>query len=397
VKVAMIAAALPPQLDGIGDYSARIAAEMAKTCEVTVLTGDDAAHDPIPGCEMVTAFTPMNPATMDGLAAKIIALRPDWVLLQYNPFSYGKRGWNPKIAPAMARIKRESPGTRVAVMAHETFIPLMGSLAWRIMHVYQRWQFTQLCRRADLLMLSTSTWVDRFVKWFPHLPVMHLPVGSNMPHIPISREEARERLGIKPGTLVVGLFGQAHFSRMLDQAGNAVRTLYRERPDILLLYIGPHADNVRAVAGDIPLLAEGPFPVEEVSRRFAAMDVYIVPFVDGVSTRRTSFMTGLQHGIPTVSTFTYHTDEMLLAENDKAFILTAADDPAALSTALVRLAGTESLRAALTARAQPFYEENFTYAGITARMLDAFRRGTKTIIGEATATQTAADGKAVTR
>lgn len=396
MKVAMIAAALPPQLDGIGDYSARIAAEMVNTCEVTILTGDDAAHNPIPGCDMVPAFTPMNPASMDGLAAKVIALRPDWVLLQYNPFSYGKRGWNPKMAPAIARIKRELPETRIAVMAHETFMPMKGSLTWRIMHIYQRWQFTQLCQAADLLMLSTSPWVERFKKWFPNLPVMHLPVGSNMPRIAISREEARARLGIKPETLVVGLFGQAHVSRMLEQVGDAVRALYREIPDILLLYIGPHANNVRSVAGDIPLLAEGPFPAEEVSQRFAAMDVYIVPFVDGVSTRRTSFMTGLQHGIPTVSTFAYHTDEMLLAENNKAFILTSPDDPASLPAALIKLAREKSLRVGLADRAEPFYEDNFTYARITARMLDAFRRGAPMTIGETTATQTA-DGKAVTR
>ena len=44
----MIAAALPPQLDGIGDYSARVAAELAHSAEVTVLTGAP-DPDPIPG------------------------------------------------------------------------------------------------------------------------------------------------------------------------------------------------------------------------------------------------------------------------------------------------------------------------------------------------------------
>jgi glycosyltransferase involved in cell wall biosynthesis len=394
VKVAMIAAALPPQLDGIGDYSARIAAEMAKTCEVTVLTGDDAAHDPIPGCEMVTSFTPMNPATMGTLAEKVIALKPDWVLLQYNPFSYGKRGWNPNLASAMARIKRESPGTRIAVMAHETFMPLKGSPSWWVMHAYQRWQFVRLGKTVDLLFLSIETWAKTFGQWFPRIPVVHLPVGSNMPRVEITRQEARERLGIKPETLVIGLFGQAHISRMLEQVGNAMRTLHRERPDILLLYIGPHAANVRSVAGNVPLLAEGPFPAEEVSRRFSAMDIYLVPFIDGVSTRRTSFMTGIQHGLPTVSTYAYHTDSMLLAENEKAYLLTATDNAEALPTALRRLGNDESLRTTMAARGEQFYLENFTYEGITARMLDEFRRVAE---GRTPAAQTAAEGKVAAR
>jgi hypothetical protein len=284
VKIAMIAAALPPQLDGIGDYSARIAEELAKHCTVTVYTGDDAAHNPISGCSVVSAFTPQRPASVWQLTDKIAAEKPDWVLLQYNPFSFGRRGWNPYLASAMAAIKKRSPGTRLAVMAHETFVPLSG-FVWYVMGTYQRWQFLQLGRAADLLFLSIEPWAKEFASWFPKIPVKHLPVGSNMPRVEISREEARERLGIAPETFVVGLFGQAHISRMLDWIGDTVQSLYRDDSRILLLYIGPHAENVRAVAGDVPLIAEGPFPPEEVSRRFAAMDVYLVPFIDGVSTR----------------------------------------------------------------------------------------------------------------
>jgi glycosyltransferase involved in cell wall biosynthesis len=373
VKIAMIAAALPPQLDGIGDYSARIAEELAKHCSVTVYTGDDAAHNPISGCNVVSAFTPQSPASVWQLTDKIAAEKPDWVLLQYNPFSFGRRGWNPYLASAMAAIKKRSPGTRLAVMAHETFVPLSG-FVWYVMGTYQRWQFLQLGRAADLLFLSIEPWAKEFAGWFPKIPVRHLPVGSNMPRVEISREEARERLGIAPETFVVGLFGQAHISRMLDWIGDTVQSLYRDDSRILLLYIGPHADNVRAVAGDVPLIAEGPFPPEEVSRRFAAMDVYLVPFIDGVSTRRTSFMTGLLHGIPTVSTVGYHSDSVLVAEDGKAFLLSAINEREVFQNQVRRLRTETELRMRIGATGERLYRENFTYERVAEQMRQEFER-----------------------
>jgi glycosyltransferase involved in cell wall biosynthesis len=105
----------------------------------------------------------------------------------------------------------------------------------------------------------------------------------------------------------------------------------------------------------------------------------------------------LQHGIPTVSTQTYHTDRMLLAENEKAFLLTDPEDPDGLAAALRRLSESKNLRAELAARAEPFYRENFSYPQITTRMLDEFRRVAGPKPGESVVIRTAADGKAAVR
>jgi glycosyltransferase involved in cell wall biosynthesis len=368
----MIAPALPPQLNGIGDYCAQVAAWLAKArCCVAVYTAADTTPGALPGVEIYPNFTPTEARSVENLVAPIVARRPDWVLLQYNPFSYGKRGWNPYLPGVMARIKRESPGTRVAVMAHETFVP-PESLKFRVMRAYQQDQFRRLGREADLMLLSIEGWAREFQGWFPRIPVLHLPVGSNMAVASILREEARERLGIRPGAVVVGLFGQAHPSRMLDWVGAAVQAARRERPDTVLLYVGPHETEVRRFSGDVPVIGGGPFAPEEVSRRFAAMDIHLTPFLDGASTRRTSLMTGLQHGIATVSTRGGHTDSVLAQEDGSALFLPPVGDQKQFDQIVLDLLRDPALRERVGRAGQRLYAEQFDWPRICGNLLDAF-------------------------
>ena len=363
----MIAAALPPQLDGIGDYSARVAAELAHSAEVTVLTGAP-DPDPIPGVRIETVFSPDRRRSVYNLARWVEQDPPDWVLLQFNQFSFGKWGLNPFLPAAIRQIKRRCPQTRFAWMAHEDFVPII-SWKFAVMTTWQRRQFRGLGRAADVIFFSIDPWVQQYRPWFPGKTIVHLPVGSNMPLTGISRSEARARLGIGENTLVLGLFGTAHSSRLLHLIRDAVQAAHARNPDVLALYIGPHGDAVREALHGLPTLAEGPFPAEEVSRRFAAMDIYLVPITGGVSSRRTSLMTALQHGIPTVSTFGPQTDQMLLAENNGAFVLTDINSPTAFPDAVVSLAQDPARQQALGAQGRRLYDREFDWKKVADRIL----------------------------
>ena len=60
MKIHIIAAALPPQLDGIGDYSALLAAELARCVEVTLLSGAGPDATCIPGVREYTTNAQMS-------------------------------------------------------------------------------------------------------------------------------------------------------------------------------------------------------------------------------------------------------------------------------------------------------------------------------------------------
>ena len=372
--IALIAAALPPQLDGIGDYSAKIAAELAKTRPVTIFTGTDAEHDSIPGVEILPTFAPGEAKSVHSLIAPIAARRFDWVLLQYNPFSYGRRGWNPYLAGVLSQLQKASPRTRIAIMAHETFVPV-ESLPFAIMAVYQRAQYYAIGRQADVMFLPVEKWANKFQQWFPRIPVRHLPVGSNLSVVPVQRDEARRRLGIGSETFVVGVFGTAHPSRMFPWVGAAMDAIRRENSDSLLLYIGPNNDAVKAaISAETPLCADGPFPAEEASRRFAAMDIALSPYLDGVSTRRGAFMAGIQHGIPTVGTRGIHTDSILLDHEGEGWLLPPATDEIAFMTSVLTLLKDSERRTAMGINARALYYENFDWEAVCRTLSETLSR-----------------------
>jgi glycosyltransferase involved in cell wall biosynthesis len=373
-RTVLIAPALPPQLDGIGDHSALIAQELHRVgCPVTILTVTGKTHQPIPGIEVIPVFSPQEPASVQKIYDHIARLKPDLFLVQYNPFSYGNRGFNPYLPQVLRRVRKTLPETQIAVMAHETFLP-WGKPQWAVMNLWQYPQFFGMGRNAHTLFLSIEVWAKQFQKWFPKIPVCHLPVGANIPVIPTSRNEAKKRLGIAPDTFVVGVFGTAHLSRLFDWVAEAYRRVYQEQPNSLLLYVGPDNEVVRSAVVEMPLNAEGPFPPEEVSLRLSAMDVVLAPYVDGVSTRRGAFMAGLQHGIPTVTTDAFHTDTILREANGKAFLAATEGNAEMFYSHVLQLLRDPELRNTIGEGGQTLYCQQFDWKPVVQSLLQRLQK-----------------------
>jgi glycosyltransferase involved in cell wall biosynthesis len=372
VNISVVSAALPPQLDGIADYTALLCAELAKTACVRVLTSRGPVHDPLPGVVIEEIFSPAAPKSVCRLADSVQANPPDWLLLQYNPFAYGKWGLNPYLPQTIRALKRRLPQMRFALMAHETFVP---RIRWQftVMRLWQCRQLKSLGRSADVLFFSTESWIGELKSWFPGKPLVHLPVGSNMPRIAIAPQEARQRLGIGPEKRVLGIFGTAHPSRMLGLIRQASEAAQQAGHDIVILYMGPDGGIIEETFKGLPVIADGPLPADEISRRLAAVDIYLSPFVDGVSTRRGSFITGLQHGLPTLGTLGPWTDSLLKAQADQAFLLADVATPEQFSTHLLTLLAAPDRCAAMGKQGQIFHEANFSWPTIASHMLRAMQ------------------------
>jgi glycosyltransferase involved in cell wall biosynthesis len=366
----IIAAALPPTLDGIGDYTARLAAELAPLVNVTVLTDRNAVSHPVPGAKIRGVFEPGKPRSVLGIAQVVQAEKPNWVLLQYNPFAYGRRGLNLHLPRMIRSLSALSPGTRVAVMAHETYVPL-NHWKFAVMTTWQRWQFFQLSLAADVLFFSIEPWLLRHRRWFRRQQLVHLPVGSNIPRVAISRAEARGRLGIDDDIIVLGIFGTAHASRLFNLVRNAAEAVRQTGRQVLVLYIGPDGSAVKRKLGDLPAVADGPFDAGEVSRRLAAVDVCLAPYIDGVSTRRGAMIAGLQHGLATVGTKGVHTDRLLLDVNGSALLLADVSDATGFIGHVMAIIEDERLRRSLSVEAKRLFEAEFDWPVIAHRVLSA--------------------------
>lgn len=369
MKVSIVVAALPPQLDGIGDYTANVAAELAKSLSVTLLTDKRQSPEPVDGATIQPLFNTAQPRSLWSLCNAIDRDTPDWVLLQYNPFCYGRWGLNPYLPLAIRAIRQRHPETRVAVMVHEPFVRI-ETAKFAVMAIWQRWQLWMLGRASSALFISIEGWRSELQNWFPDKKVLLSPVGSNIPRLEVSREAVRRDLKLDDDTIVLGIFGSVRPGYNLKLIAHAVMELKRLGREACLLYIGGDAMAVREAIPDVHLIADGPLSPSDVSRGFAAMDIYLAPFVDGVSTRRTSLMTALQHGKPIASTYGHNTDAALKEKHGEVYLLSAANDAGAFTTHVVQLVTDAGAQQRLGQAAADFYERNFSWPRIASHFLE---------------------------
>ncbi|MDX1548906.1 MAG: glycosyltransferase [Rhodothermales bacterium] len=367
---------LPPALDGIGDYTARLAGALAAHARVRILTAE-AAPAAIPGVEIRTAFGIAPPHGVARLAEAIDAAPPDWLGVQYNPFSYGRWGWNPHLPRTLRALRHRHPSVRLALTVHEVAPPLLNARlalmsTWQLAHLWA------LGRMADVVFAAIEPWVAPMRRWFGTSRVHHLPVGSNIPYAPAGRAEARAALGLPDPAFAVGVFGTAHPTRLLGFVRTTVETLREAGADARVLYVGPDGEAVRARLGGLPLLDAGRVPARDVSRHFAAMDLYLAPFRRGVSTRRGSFVAALQHGVPTLATAGSHTGALLRAAGGDAFALAPDDDAAAFAAQARALHSDPARRAALGQAGRAFFARHHAWDVLAARLAGALALPTLT-------------------
>ncbi|MDX2080503.1 MAG: glycosyltransferase [Terrimicrobiaceae bacterium] len=291
----LLSGGYPPMRDGIGDHTRRLAREMAKSVPVEVWTARLPGRAPDDGFPVREVFDPLRPSSIRQIGR-------GKVLVQYNPFGFGPRGFNPWLAGALS-------GSEVSVMFHETMVPPEG-WKFRLMRIYQKAQFRALVGRAKRIFVSTGRWADEVRRVRRDANVTLLPVGSNIDRTLLTRAEARQRMGFRQDQVVVGVFGSAHPSRLLEWIAAGFARIRAASPDAALVYVGVDGARLRQVCGD-GVVDCGVLAESEVGDRLIAWDVMLAPFVDGLSTRRGSVVAAFQHGVPVVSTSRDWTDGIL--------------------------------------------------------------------------------------
>ena len=191
-----------------------------------------------------------------------------------------------------------------------------------------------------------------------------------MPAVDISRDVARGIVDISADSFVAGLFGTLHASRMPPMLRRAIRAINDRLDEVVVLYVGPDGEEARTLLSGLSVLDAGPLPAKEVSIHLSAMDLHLAPFSDGVSTRRGSFLAGLQQGVPSVSTRGPLSDDRLMEKDGEAFVLTPVETSSAFVDASVSLAEDDARRESIGKAGQTFFEKNFTWSRIAGLLTE---------------------------
>jgi hypothetical protein len=167
-----------------------------------------------------------------------------------------------------------------------------------------------LLQAASRIWVSIPDWEKRLRPFVfgSNKPFGWLPVPSSIPVLedPCGIAQTRTKYASN-GTRLVGHFA-AYDSYMTELMLKLLPSLQNDEDEISVLLIGKGSLELRSrIVDSYPKLsawihASGVLTPEDVSRHITACDVMLQPYQDGVSSRRTSVMTALSHGVPVVTT-----------------------------------------------------------------------------------------------
>jgi glycosyltransferase involved in cell wall biosynthesis len=248
----------------------------------------------------------------------------------------------------------------VELMVHEPYLTF-GEGSWKQSGVaaVHRLMTMVLLNAARRVWVSIPAWEQHLRPYAPGraLPLQWLPVPSNIPVVDDPAGVAAIRTKFAPvGHQLVGHFGtyDRHIAELLSRS---LPPLLQGSNQCCLLLLGHGSQAMRnKLIASYPELTErlhatGTLPVADLSLHISACDVLLQPYLDGVSSRRTSVMVGLSHGVPIVTTSGRLT-EPLWAESEAVALVPVADVSALVEAAKRLLVhSTDRLRMSVASRA----------------------------------------------
>jgi hypothetical protein len=351
--IALLTAGSATQADGVRDYTRMLLATLrAMGLDAELFEWADGV--PRGG----------NGSRRAGLAAAELQA-VDALILQYEPFSFGRRGFAPRLPLFLGRLRWRHPRPLIAVMFHETYVD-MTNLRWMLMGAWQRAQLLAIQSAADVQLCSIQRWTERLRKTALGRPVHHLPVASNLPDARAHRDRVRRSLGAGLDTAVLSCMGLRHPGRLQGHVLASARDAGAAARSVILLDLGPGVPSSVRLAENVELRATGFLRANDLAGHIAASDVFLAPYMDGVSTRRTTVMSALQHGIPVVGTRGHLTDDIFARA--PGLVLAELDHPDRFAAAVTRLLHDPDRRTRLGAAGRRLYETSFDWPVLAQRL-----------------------------
>ncbi|HTH47948.1 MAG TPA: glycosyltransferase family 4 protein [Candidatus Limnocylindria bacterium] len=369
--VVIISDLLPPKRGGLADHTHRLGNELAQFGPVTVLTS--------PGTESSGDFLVRasigNWSDLDWIMAELREFPDDSVLLwQYVPHMYGRGGVNRQLPRFWRDLKRV--GQRQVFLAHEIMADLMMlDIVRRPAHFWyamnHRRQWNAILANADAVPISTGRWVENWTARRPDVAKKFSLLASptSIEPVPVPPDHAaawRAQHRLPAEARIITYFGTISAAKQLPWVIEAWRAAHTPARPVALALIGS-APTLRLPDSLQKLYRPlGYLPAEDASRALHASDLLALPFVDGISERRTTLMAGLAHGLPVATTNGHNTGAALRKADFLA--LTNADDEDAFIRSVGELFRDDARRARMGAAGKAACARDYSWPVTISRL-----------------------------
>jgi len=296
---------------------------------------------------------------------RLKADRPDILHTHlYHPNLYGRLG----------ALGLDLPGVVAAV--HNSYT--------RVKFHRRLWNFL-LARATDRVLVgSAQVWQD--VRRYDGVPASRLllmpygiPLGELNPRL--SRQEARERLGLSAGQLVIGAVG-----RLEEQKGHryllaALPELQRQIPNLVVLIVGEgrEEEKLESQVRELKLTDTVRFlgTRRDLPEIFRALDIFVHPSLwEGLPL---ALLKAMGAGLPVVATRVSGSREVI--EDGVNGCLVAPGEPEALARAILELHRHPGMRQRLGEAARRIVMERYSLEAMLQKLedlyLDLWRRGNR--------------------
>ena len=360
----------PPAPGGVSDYTCAVAGGLAAAGDVVhvwcpAVPGVAAANQT--GVE-VHAIT--GGWTKAGIVRMNDALNaipgPKKLLVQWVPHAFGRRSLNVGFCRWIRR--RAAGGDIVDLMVHEPCLAFgEGSLRHHAAAAVHRLMLALLLRGARRVWIAIPAWAGRLEPWaFGRRDIRFcwLPVPATIPVATANGAVSRFRADVlaRPDGIIIG-----HFSTYPPDVRRALSAilpgLLAAVPEAQIQLLGrgseAAAGQLRSEAGASAsrILASGELDAALLSCHLQACDLVAQPYPDGASTRRTTLMAALAHGVPVVTTIGLLSEPFW--ESSGAVASVPAGDMAAMTRAVAELAREPAALRQLASSARDVYDARF--------------------------------------
>jgi glycosyltransferase involved in cell wall biosynthesis len=354
----------PPQVGGVSDYTRQIAEALAREVEVHVWCPPvDVSRDASP-VHVHPELGRFRPSDLERVSHALDAFpSPRRLLVQWVPHGYGYRAMNVWFCLWLAR--RAAQGDIIELMVHEAFLDMtFRPIRHTAIAVVHRVMTIILMRAVSRVWVSIPAWETKVRPYAlgRHLPIDWLPIPSAVESFGGSSSSVREKYAAA-GQPLIGHFGSYgdEFSSLLERRLPAIMESAL-KPALLLIGARSHAfcDALiaRHPAWSARVQATGYVPTSALARYLSACDLFLQPYPDGITSRRTSAMACLSTGRPIVST-SGHLTETLWADSG-AVALADVGDVDGFTAAAMRLMSDDDARQRLGQQGQRVYRERFS-------------------------------------
>jgi len=384
-RILFITGEYPPMQGGVADYTRELARALAAAGhEVGVLTSVKAASPPEDaGVTIFPQIAGWGWGLWDALDAFTADWQPDVVHIQYQTAAFDM---HPAINLWAWRPWSQRPRAVTAVTFHDLLVPYLFPKAHWL--GARRWVNHTLARTLDVAITTNPE--DTFQLRTIRPDVVEIPIGSNIPDAPppdFDRAAWRAHWGVPENAPLICYFGFLNASKGGEMLVDVLGELVDRGRNAHLLMIGgrvgasdptnyAYLQRVETQIASRGLADRVHWtdhvPASQVSAAFHIADVCLLPYRDGASYRRGSFMAALEHGMVIVTTPPAVPYPDLV--DGETLLFAPPDDVRAMTDAVERILADRDLRRRLGANAKAL-SRKFGWDAIAAACLRAYEQG----------------------